>query len=212
MSEIDDGGDLDVGSGGEGFDGDVAGSLDLEAEMGPGEGEALDAGVLYDATGEFEEVGTEIDGYEAMLEGVNPNFDPFDMDNPYATNCGSCTLATELRLSGVDAEAIAGTVNVSTVDEMNAATGMEQVSMTPAEIEAYAREQGPGYHGIVGFDWAGTNSGHWINIATSETGRVYALDAQCGRAMLFSEYMTTYAKEGVNWDLSIPVDTGKDGR
>lgn len=198
MSEIDDSG-LDIGSDdSEVFDGNVTRSLDFDAELESGTSEILDMESPLDVGRQFEEVGAEIDSYEAMLEDINPNFDPFDMDSPYAENCGDCVLATAARLSGLDPEAVAGPVNVGTIDEMNAATSMQQVGMTPAEIEAYAREQGPGYHGIAGFDWERTNSGHWVNIATSETGRVYVLDAQCGRAILLSEYVISYAKDAVN--------------
>lgn len=158
---------------------------------------------------EFEEVGREIDAYEALLDGVNPNFDPFDQGSLYSNNCGSCALATELRLSGLDPEAVAVPQDGMSVDEMNAATGMEQVSMTPDQIEAYALEQGPGYHAICGFDWSGSNDGHWVNITVSETGRVYVLDGQVGRAMLLSEYTETYAKASEHWDLSLPREDGK---
>ena len=147
-------------------------------------------------------VGQEIGEYERLMEDVNGNYDPFDLGSPYNVNCGSCAIACEMRLSGLDPEAVAEASNIGTVAEMNEATGKTQVPMAPSEIVAYAEQQGPGFHGVVGCDWKGTSDGHWVNVSVSPSGRVYALDGQCGQAMLFEEYVETYAKGGINWDLS----------
>ncbi len=208
----------ETGSGGEVDDGVAeapAATTEVLTEVSSDDEEGvIEASETAEATdgssAEFAEVGREIDGFEGMLAGVNENFDPHDLSSPYAENCGSCVLAVEARLSGADPEAVAGATPIFTVAEMNQATGMEQTAMTPAEIEAYAVAQGPGYHGVAGFDWVGSkNSGHWVNIACSESGRVYVLDGQVGRAMLLSEYVDVWYKDQTeNWDLSIPQKKG----
>lgn len=179
------------------------------APSGTAEGTAPPAAAAEDVSsspeaGEFTEVGNEITAYENLIGNINAGFDPYDLNNGYANNCGSCAIATELRLSGANPSAVAEAKQIGTAREMEAITGKTQVSMTPEAIEAYAQAAGPGYHGIVGFDWKGTNDGHWVNVATSASGRVYVLDAQVGRAMLMSEYLDTYArpKATENWDLS----------
>ncbi|HIW75917.1 toxin glutamine deamidase domain-containing protein [Gordonibacter sp.] len=144
----------------------------------------------------------EIEEYDKSIEGINELFDPFDWGSPYNKNCGSCAVACEMRLSGQDPEAVADARAILSIREMNEMTGKVQTPMTPQEIIAFAKQQGPGYHGIVGFDWKGENEGHWINVGVSPSGRVYALDAQCGQTVLFDEYVKSYAKAGINWDLS----------
>lgn len=158
-----------------------------------------------DATSEETEIARELDAYEELIGPINPNFNPFDLSSPYASNCGSCAIACWERLSGANPEAVATPVQIGTRTEMDALTGMHQTPTTPAEILARAQEAGPGYHAIVGFDWSGADSGHWINVATSVTGRVYALDSQVGHAMLFTDYLQAVAtpEETENWDVSL---------
>lgn len=175
--------------------------FEIEGEVGTGVADAREL-CVEEAVELNELVSREIDEYEQTMDGVNVSFDPFDIESPYNTNCGSCALACEMRLSGEYPEAVAGARNVGTPHEMNEATGKVQVSMDPREIVEFAKQQGPGYHGVVGFDWADTRDGHWINVSVSPSSHVYALDAQCGRAILFDEYVETYAKNGTNWDLS----------
>lgn len=167
------------------------------ASVQPGEGIAPNT--------EFTEVENEITAYENLIGGINAaTFDPHDLNNGFATNCGSCALAVELKLAGIDPEAVAEAKQIGTVSEMEALTGKTQVSMDPAQIEAFAHAAGPGYHGVVGFDWKGTSTGHWVNVVTSASGHVYVLDGQCGRAILMSEYLQIYARpeETEHWDLS----------
>ena len=158
-----------------------------------------------DAMSEETEIARELDAYEELIGPINPNFNPFDLSSPYASNCGSCAIACWERLSGTSPEAVATPVQIGTRAEMDALTGLHQTPATPAEILARAQEAGPGYHAIVGFDWSGADSGHWINVATSETGRVYALDSQVGHAMLFTDYLQAVAtpEEAENWDVSL---------
>ena len=167
--------------------------VQLEPKVGEGLGEDL-GGQL--------EIADEIGEFEGLMDGINPGFDPFS-DGPSSTNCGACALALEARLSGADPDAVAGLGNVGSVAEMNRATGMEQVTMSPSAIASYAESMGPGYHAIVGFDRASGNDGHWFNVAVSASGRVYALDSQCGMAAPFGEYVKNYADDGVNFDISM---------
>lgn len=151
------------------------------------------------------EVGREIKAYEALIGPINPHFNPFDLNDPYSNNCGSSVLACMGRLNGSNPEAVAGPVQIGTVAEMNALTGMHQTPTTPEAIQAYAEAAGPGYHAIVGLDWVGTNSGHWVCVSTSPSRRVYCLDPQSGAVSLFSEYVKNTAPPGVaeNWDISL---------
>lgn len=117
-----------------------------------------------------------IDDVGTWLSDVNPQYDPWDVDSPYSSNCGSCALAVERRLEGQD-DAVA-TDSTLTVEEMQEQTGMEQVPMQPEEIQQYLIDQGPGSHAIVGIDRS-EGPGHWFN-AYYDGERVYALDGQTG--------------------------------
>lgn len=158
---------------------------------------------LDDPFGKRLEISETSEQFEKVMEGINPGYDPFS-DGPRSTNCGACAIALEARLSGVDPEAAAGLANIGTAEEMERITGMLQASASPGEIENHARFMGPGYHSIVGFDRAESQDGHWFNVAVSDNGRVFALDSQCGIAMPFDEYIKAYARDGVNFDISLP--------
>ena len=58
------------------------------------------------------------------------------LDPERMVNCGQCALAVEQRLSGLVPDANAG-LGTLTVPQMEAATGLQQVSATPAQIEQY---------------------------------------------------------------------------
>lgn len=117
-----------------------------------------------------------IDDVGGWLSDVNPKFDPWDVDSPYSSNCGSCALAVENRLNG-NSDAVA-TDSTLSIEEMEQQTGMEQVSMQPDEIEQYLISQGPGSHAIIGIDRS-EGPGHWFN-AYYDGEKVYALDGQTG--------------------------------
>lgn len=87
--------------------------------------------------------------------------------------------------------------NIEYNDEMNALTGMEQVSMSPEEIEARLLEQGNGAHAIIGIDRS-RGPGHWFN-AICKDGKVYAVDGQTGET---NEWPPDYG-DVVNWEMSI---------
>ena len=130
------------------------------------------------------------------IKDINPNFDPFDLDSAYDNNCGSCAFAVNKRLDG-DTEIVASADNIGTVEEMNAATGMEQVPMTPEEIEKTLLEQGNGAHAIIGIDRA-DGPGHWFNAANID-GKVVTIDGQDGS---ISDWPPDYG-DVTNWDMSV---------
>lgn len=130
------------------------------------------------------------------LGEINPNFDPFDVDSPYSTNCGSCAYAVYQRLEGVD-DACATKDNIDYNYQMNALTGMEQVSMSPSQIEETLLEAGEGSHAIIGIDRS-EGPGHWFNAACIN-GRVVAIDGQTGE---ISDWPPDYG-DVVNWEMSI---------
>lgn len=141
---------------------------------------------------EVQDVG-EIDEW---IDEINPNYDPYDKNSPYSNNCGSCALAVAMHLDGIkDYEASAN--NINTVDMMNDVTGMEQVTMSPEEIESYLIGQGAGAHGIVGIDRA-EGPGHWFN-AYYDGNKVMAIDGQTGEVF---DWPPDYG-DVTNWDISV---------
>lgn len=133
---------------------------------------------------------------QAWLGDINPNFDEFDPESPYCNNCGSCALAVYQRLEG-DADSCASAENIGYNEEMEAITGMEQVSMDPSEIERRLLEEGDSAHAIIGIDRA-EGTGHWFNAACID-GQVVAIDGQTGE---ISEWPPDYG-DVVNWEMSV---------
>lgn len=130
------------------------------------------------------------------LGDVNPNYDEFDTESPYSNNCGSCAYAVYQRLEG-NADACASAENIPYNEDMEALTGMEQVSMDPSEIEQRLLEQGDGAHAIIGIDRA-EGAGHWFNAACVD-GKVVAIDGQTGEV---SDWPPDYG-DVVNWEMSV---------
>ena len=123
-------------------------------------------------------------------------FDEFDPESPFCNNCGSCAFAVYQRLEGIsDCCATANNINYNS--EMEALTGMEQVSMSPDEIEMRLLAEGDGAHAIIGIDRA-QGPGHWFNAACID-GRVVAIDGQSGD---ICEWPPDYG-DVVNWEMSI---------
>ena len=81
--------------------------------------------------------------------------------------------------------------------QMDALTGMEQVSMSPEEIEATLLEAGNGSHAIIGIDRS-EGPGHWFNAACID-GKVVAIDGQTGE---ISDWQPDYG-DVVNWEKSM---------
>ncbi len=133
---------------------------------------------------------------QSWLGDINPNFDEFDPESPYCNNCGSCAFAVYQRLEG-DTEICAGAENIGYNEEMEALTGMEQVSMDPSEIEKTLLEQGDGAHAIIGIDRA-EGPGHWFNAACID-GKVVAIDGQTGE---IRDWPPDYG-DVVNWEMSV---------
>lgn len=127
---------------------------------------------------------------------INPNFDEFDIESPYCNNCGSCAYSVYQRLEG-NPEACASAENIGFNSEMEALTGMEQVSMSPEEIEQRLLDQGAGSHAIIGIDRS-EGAGHWFNAANID-GKVLAIDGQNGA---ITDWPPDYG-DVVNWEMSV---------
>lgn len=134
---------------------------------------------------------------EDWIHEINPNFDPYDYTSPYCNNCGSCAYNLYRRLEYGDTGAVASAVNIGYNDEMEALTGMEQVPMSPSEIEARLLAQGDGAHAIIGIDRA-EGPGHWFN-AICRDGKVYCVDGQSGTV---TDWPPDYGNV-VNWEMSV---------
>lgn len=137
-----------------------------------------------------------IDDMDNWLGDINPNFDEFDTDSPYCNNCGSCAYAVWKRLEG-DNDICASAENIGYNDEMEALTGMQQVSMSPDDIESNLLAQGDGAHAIIGIDRA-EGPGHWFNAACIN-GKVVAIDGQSGEIL---DWPPDYG-DVVNWEMSV---------
>ena len=131
------------------------------------------------------------------LGDINPNYDEWDTDSPYSNNCGSCAYAVWNRLNGIDDEMCATAENIGYNSDMEALTGMEQVSMSPEEIESTLLAQGDGANAIIGIDRA-EGFGHWFNAACID-GKVVAIDGQTGE---INDWPPDYG-DVINWEMSI---------
>lgn len=136
---------------------------------------------------------------QEWLGDINPNFDAFDIESPYCNNCGSCAWAVFNRLNG-NTDMCATAENIGYNDEMNALTGMEQVSMSPEEIERRLLDEGDGAHAIIGIDRA-DSAGHWFNAACID-GKVVAIDGQTNEIY---DWPPDYG-DVVNWEMSVRKD------
>ncbi len=137
-----------------------------------------------------------INDMDNWLGDINPNFDEFDTDSPYCNNCGSCAYAVWKRLEG-DNDICASAENIGYNDEMEALTGMQQVSMSPDDIESNLLAQGDGAHAIIGIDRA-EGPGHWFNAACID-GKVVAIDGQSGEIL---DWPPDYG-DVVNWEMGV---------
>ena len=136
-----------------------------------------------------------IDEIDAALAEINPNYDPSDPANGYATNCGNTSAILNDFLNGQPrSEAPTGTLDVPQVE---ARTGNPQTPMTPSQIDASLRAMGPGSHCVVGIDRS-TGDGHWFNAYFDGT-TVWAIDAQTGSRSPWPPN----EPNATNWDASI---------
>lgn len=175
---------------------------------GPVEADALENSSQIDAINESfdgeNDLSTEdaiveiaaLENLDGWLKDINPNYDAFDIDSPYCNNCGSCAYAVYQRLEG-NPDICATAENIGYNSEMEALTGMDQVSMSPQEIEACLLEQGDGAHAIIGIDRS-YGPGHWFNAACID-GKVVAIDGQSGE---INDWPPDYG-DVVNWEMSV---------
>lgn len=131
------------------------------------------------------------------LGDINPNYDEWDPDSPYSNNCGSCAYAVWNRLNGIDSEMCATAENIGYNSDMETLTGMEQVPMSPEDIENTLLAQGDGANAIIGIDRA-EGFGHWFNAACID-GKVVAIDGQTGE---INDWPPDYG-DVINWEMSI---------
>lgn len=137
-----------------------------------------------------------VDDVSGWLSDINPNYDAFDPESLYCNNCGSCAYAVHQRLEG-NQDICATENNIGYNSEMEALTGMEQVSMSPSEIEQRLLAEGDGAHAIIGIDRA-QGAGHWFNAACLN-GKVVAIDGQSGEVMDWPPD----CGDVVNWEMSV---------
>ena len=131
----------------------------------------------------------EKEGFEKLIEGVNPRYDP-DVYNEYSTNCGACALGTWLRINEVYPGAHTTTgENIGTLSEMEDITGLHIKETDVFDIERSANSVGASRNAICAMTWPSGMSGHWVNLATGRSGELYVLDSQCGEVTEFSDYV-----------------------
>lgn len=139
---------------------------------------------------------SEISDINEWIGDINPNFDPFDVNSDYSNNCGSCAYAVYQRLEG-NPDACASADNIGYNREMEALTGLEQISMSPEEIQERLLAEGEGAHAIIGIDRE-TGPGHWFNAACID-GKVVAIDGQTGEITDWPPDMG----DVTNWEMSV---------
>jgi hypothetical protein len=143
-----------------------------------------------------------VENIQEWLGDVNPNFDPLDYESPYNNNCGPCSLAVWNRLNGYDSEMVASAENIGYNSEMEAITGLQQVEMSPDQIQEYITAQGAGANGIVGIDRA-EGPGHWFNVY-NDGEKVVAIDGQDGSVV---DWPPTDLGDVVRWELSVKKES-----
>ena len=130
----------------------------------------------------------DIERFHRWVNGVNPNYDQ-DVYNEFSTNCGMCTLATWMRAKGYNSEALTTTGdNIGSLQLMEDITGLRFEERTASEMLKYGESVGPNWNGMLAVIWPSGESGHWVNVATNENGRMYVLDSQCEEVMPFADY------------------------
>ncbi|GAA4771512.1 glycohydrolase toxin TNT-related protein [Microbacterium gilvum] len=140
------------------------------------------------------------DALDQALQQSNTGYDPYDLSNGYAENCGTVAANMHDFLNGQPLQdAGTGTLDIA---GMEARTGLPQTPVTPAQIEASLRAQGPGAHCVVGIDRAGDADGHWFN-AVHDGEQVWVVDGQDGTRSPWPPD----EPDAVTWDASIdPAD------
>lgn len=158
--------------------------------------ELIDFGDGYelDASQELFEDG--MDDVRGWIGEVNPQYDPYDLESPYGSNCGSCATAVWDRFNG-DEEAVATDQTLS-MEEMEQHLEAPQVEATPEEIEDYVRSLGAGGHAVVGIDRI-EGPGHWFNAYTPDGEHVYYVDGQTGE---ITGWPPTELGDVAKWDVS----------
>ncbi|PTT84153.1 hypothetical protein DBR42_15325, partial [Pelomonas sp. HMWF004] len=115
------------------------------------------------------------------LKGVNPHYVP-DAGVGVNTNCVSCVIAADQRISGANTAAVAGPSGgyKSQNDLLPAIPfGFQNEILTPAQVEAQMLAAGSGSRGVVLIKQAG-GVDHVINVV-NRAGVVYFVDTQIGR-------------------------------
>ncbi|RXZ69936.1 polymorphic toxin type 15 domain-containing protein [Agromyces albus] len=139
-----------------------------------------------------------LDEIKAALDEINPNYDPSDPANGYATNCGNTSsIMNDFFNGSPTTESPTGTLSTP---QMEARTGNPQTPMTPEQIEASLRALGAGSHCVVGIDRS-TGDGHWFNAYFDGTN-VWVVDAQPGTMSPWPPN----EPNATNWDASIPPE------
>ncbi|WP_221584810.1 DNA/RNA non-specific endonuclease [Microbacterium sp. G2-8] len=145
------------------------------------------------------------DKIDEALTQSNTGFDPHDLSNGYATNCGNVSVNMHDFLNGKPiTDAGTGTLDIPDVE---ARTGLPQTESTPSQIEASLRAQGPGAHAVVGIDRGPDQSGHWFN-AVFDGEQVWVVDGQDGTRSPWPPH----EPDATYWDASIDPSDLIDGR
>lgn len=130
----------------------------------------------------------DIERFRQWIDGVNPKYDQ-DAFDEFSTNCGMCTLATWMRAKGHNPEALTTTGdNIGSLQLMEDITGLRFEERSASEVLKCSKTVGSNWNGMLAMIWPSGESGHWVNVATNENGRMYVLDSQCGEIMPFADY------------------------
>jgi hypothetical protein len=130
------------------------------------------------------------------IEDVNPKHTGA-FDDPYSVNCGKCAESVFNKFKG-NGEVVAAGEGTYSTPAMQRITGVDQVPMSPSEIEKALVDSGPGSHAVIGVDWV-DGGGHWYN-AYFDGQKVWAVDGQVATVSPWPGVDLTAVK---NWDAGI---------
>ena len=134
---------------------------------------------------------------DSVLQNTNPNFSTGG--TPYRTNCQRCVYAAELGQRGFDVEALPkADRNTDPFNNGNWRNGFvgqtwegnlgNRTAAVESNIERKMSDWGEGSRAIVYVQWK-IGSAHVFNV-NNEKGKTVAYDAQSGRRVSLSNYMS----------------------
>lgn len=132
---------------------------------------------------------------DRWVSRVNPGWQTTDGRR---ANCWDCTRAVALSIEGRPMVARAMPLGGTGIAEMEAWTGVKQVSTTPEQVQKQLLGLAVGSYAVVGIDRANNSAGHWFVAYRAAEGVKY-LDGQTGA---YSDWPPT-SMNATYWDVAV---------